>query len=485
MKKILLTILLCFSITVSAAFAQTRQQALDEIARIEKIPEMLKAAWEAGRTQTDTVIDTPYGKVSINFNLDEMIQSTYTGGNYVFNLSNWHGVQQGNEIKINNGGSWKNKTPEGMKATITHELGHYIMDKIKYTNAALGNKYRTVEDVSEIEADAFAMRYIGKSDYAVILKNDSSSQSYIDLVIKRAEEIEREERETIARLRNIANAPDTATASPPPPAQKPSINSAQALAESAIAAFGRKEYDKAIADYTQAIRIDPKFATAYSNRASAYGMKGDYDKAIADYTKAIELNPDIRDIYYNRGNAYFDKGDNDKAMADYNQAIRINPNLAPNLALAYVNRGLAYEAKGDHDRAIAIYNQAMQLHPNTAEAYGNRGIAYQKKGDHDRAMADYNQAIRINPYYAETYTMRGTVYFEKGDLDKAIVEYSQSIRINPNDPNPYKLRGMAYFQKKDLDRTIADFEAALRLAPNDNEVKNILDMVRQLKQMRQ
>jgi tetratricopeptide (TPR) repeat protein len=80
--------------------------------------------------------------------------------------------------------------------------------------------------------------------------------------------------------------------------------------------------------------------------------------------------------------------------------------------------------------------------------------------------------------------MRGTVYFEKGDMDKAIAEYSQSIRINPNDPDPYKLRGMAYFQKKDIDRTIADFEAALRLAPNDNEVKNILDMARQLKQMK-
>jgi len=44
---------------------------------------------------------------------------------------------------------------------------------------------------------------------------------------------------------------------------------------------------------------------------------------------------------------------------------------------------------------------------------------------------------------------------------------------------------MAYFQKKDIDRTIADFEAALRLNPNDGEVKNILDMARRMKQLRQ
>jgi len=83
MKKKLLTIFLYFSLAVSAAFAQTRQQALDEIARIEKVaaqmPEIVRQAWEAGRTQTDTVIDTPYGKLTIKFNLDEIIREQYTG----------------------------------------------------------------------------------------------------------------------------------------------------------------------------------------------------------------------------------------------------------------------------------------------------------------------------------------------------------------------------------------------------------------------
>jgi len=278
---------------VSSAFAQTRQQAMDEIARIEKVPEMLRQAWEAGRTQKDTVIDTPYGKVTIKFNLAEIIANMYTGDNSAFYLRNWHGSMGGSELRLNPG-SWKNKTPEGMKAVITHELGHYMMVKIRYTNIAPAGKYRTVEDLSEIDADAFAMRYIGKSDYTAVLKNDSSSQSYIDLVIKRAEEIEREEKETLARLRTIANAPE---AKPAAPAQKPSVNTAQSFAESAIAAFGRKEYDKAIADYTKAIQIDPKFASAYSNRGSAYGMKGEYDKAIADFNKAMELNPGIMYLY--------------------------------------------------------------------------------------------------------------------------------------------------------------------------------------------
>lgn len=51
------------------------------------------------------------------------------------------------------------------------------------------------------------------------------------------------------------------------------------------------EYDKAIADYTKAIEIDPRYAFAYNNRGLAWGKKGEYDKAIADYTKAKEVNP--------------------------------------------------------------------------------------------------------------------------------------------------------------------------------------------------
>jgi tetratricopeptide (TPR) repeat protein len=53
----------------------------------------------------------------------------------------------------------------------------------------------------------------------------------------------------------------------------------------------KKEYDKAIADYDEAIRLDPKYAIAFNNRGSAWLIKKEYDKAIADYDEAIRLDP--------------------------------------------------------------------------------------------------------------------------------------------------------------------------------------------------
>ena len=70
----------------------------------------------------------------------------------------------------------------------------------------------------------------------------------------------------------------------------------------------KKEYDKAIADYTEAIRLDPKYARAYNNRGDAWYGKKEYDKAIADYTEAIRLDPEIAEAYNNRGNAWYAQG---------------------------------------------------------------------------------------------------------------------------------------------------------------------------------
>jgi len=62
--------------------------------------------------------------------------------------------------------------------------------------------------------------------------------------------------------------------------------------------------DKAIADESKAIEIDPKNATAYYNRGVAYDTLGQWDKAIADYSRAIEIDPKYAKAYSNRNNAY-------------------------------------------------------------------------------------------------------------------------------------------------------------------------------------
>src|SRR6476620_4656486 len=71
---------------------------------------------------------------------------------------------------------------------------------------------------------------------------------------------------------------------------------------------------------SQLIQRTPGDATAYHNRAVAYGLAGDLDNAIADYTKVIEIAPSNASAYENRGRAYASKGDYTRAVEDETKA---------------------------------------------------------------------------------------------------------------------------------------------------------------------
>ena len=98
-------------------------------------------------------------------------------------------------------------------------------------------------------------------------------------------------------------------------------------------------------------------AVNYTNRGNAYRDKRDLDHAIADYNEAIRLDPEHIMAFNNRGVTYSYKGDLDRALADYNEAIRINPKFA----MAFGNRGSAYSDKGDLDRAIRSEEHTSEL----------------------------------------------------------------------------------------------------------------------------
>jgi tetratricopeptide (TPR) repeat protein len=261
----------------------------------------------------------------------------------------------------------------------------------------------------------------------------------------------------------------------------------------------RGDYEMAIEDFTEALTLKPNLSAAYLLRGRAFFASASYiitveenfssvgiisksgsitfsqgqayDKAIADYTEAIRLDPNSSIAYEERGNAYGGKKDYDRAIADFTQAIRLDPNNTS----AYNNRGLAYGDKGDYDRAIADFTQTIRLDPNNASAYNNRGGVYSYKGDYTQAITDYTRAIQLAPNFAIVYKNRGTMYFNKGDYTRAITDYTRAIRLDPNNVDAYIDRGDAYWIKGNRTRAYADWSKALQLDPNNTEARDNLE----------
>jgi Flp pilus assembly protein TadD len=161
----------------------------------------------------------------------------------------------------------------------------------------------------------------------------------------------------------------------------------------AYARNSKGDHDGAIADYTEAIALDPKDHSAYSNRAAIHEKKFDTDSAIADYTKAIELFSKVfpagaPGYHWARGKAYSENGDYERAIADYDKAIA----QAPSQPHFYNGRGVAHQLKGDLDRAIADYDKALALDPKDTKAAANRQLAVDKKRAQQLATAGANNA---------------------------------------------------------------------------------------------
>jgi len=107
--------------------------------------------------------------------------------------------------------------------------------------------------------------------------------------------------------------------------------------------INKGDYDKAIADLNQAIRLDPKNVDAYINRGIAYLNLGnavpwgevelhkivEYEKAIADFTQAIKLDPKNARIYYYRAVVHERRFELQDAVNDCKAALRIDPNYLP------------------------------------------------------------------------------------------------------------------------------------------------------------
>jgi tetratricopeptide (TPR) repeat protein len=143
-----------------------------------------------------------------------------------------------------------------------------------------------------------------------------------------------------------------------------------------LALVEQGKLDEAMRDYNAGIDLDPRDALAYNNRAILWREKKELDRAVADLTKAISIEPMPAsegvgggpiNLHFNRGIMFHQKGDFDRAMADYNRAIELDPKDAQ----AFYRRARLHFLHRSFDRAVSDMTQAARLDPSDSEIADN------------------------------------------------------------------------------------------------------------------
>jgi len=247
--------------------------------------------------------------------------------------------------------------------------------------------------------------------------------------------------------------------------------------------FQDDNLDEAIKNAGEVIRLTggagQEAAKAFAIRAVAYIGKRNYDRAIEDFTSVIKTIPDAR-MYLARGMTYIEKENYDQAVEDIDEAIRIEADAG-----MYLERAKARLYKKEYDKAVEDADTEIRLYSDENdeiwEAYVVRSIAHAEKGNSAQAAEDFDTAIRMENGQAKLYNTRAWIYahFLKKEFDRAIEDASQAVKLKPNEAAYYDTRGWAYLGKGDYNSAADNFSKALQLEPDLFESQEGLKKVKE------
>jgi tetratricopeptide (TPR) repeat protein len=196
----------------------------------------------------------------------------------------------------------------------------------------------------------------------------------------------------------------------------------------------RGGHTAALAEFTEAIRLNPRLAAAHANRGVANYQLGKMPEALADLDAALSLAPELVDALSWRGLIRARMGESELALADLDRAIA----LGATGALIFATRGSVLIALEDYDRALADCTEALLRGQRNAADFSNRGMAWLGKADYARASADFEEAIRLEPGEGLFFNNRGMARLKQGFYLQAQADFREAMRLTPDLPHAYK-----------------------------------------------
>ena len=241
-------------------------------------------------------------------------------------------------------------------------------------------------------------------------------------------------------------------------------------------------------------------AAGYFERGLEQAKGGDPERAIRDFSDAIRADPNFSDAYLQRGNMRFKNGNADLAIDDFREAIRVEPRNAA----AFKARGMALLYKGDEDLALEDLTRAIQIAEADATrlsvlelffARRSRAAMHARKHDSERELFDLGamidaywknpdlaDALKVNygiqgaaAVMASIYRQRANLYQQRANIDGAIADLSYALQLDPAHALAVIVeRARVQEAAGRREQAAADFKRALELNPRFEEARQAL-----------
>ena len=250
---------------------------------------------------------------------------------------------------------------------------------------------------------------------------------------------------------------------------------------------------QALKDFTALIQMQQNTAWGYFARGCTHFLLKRYSEALADLNRAVDDTDVGPWALAMRGEVYRVQGYDHQALQDFQEALRkLGPSQwvlsrlgnvqfrmgrfreavrtldqvleqDPENTSALANRALAYEMLGEFDRALEDFNRALELKPDFAWARARRGELYMLMDDDERALKDFEEALHLKPGYTWVRATRALLLALRGEVERALEELNDAVQRDPEQDWYRFYRALLYMMLKRSRDADKDLKEAIRL----------------------
>jgi tetratricopeptide (TPR) repeat protein len=279
------------------------------------------------------------------------------------------------------------------------------------------------------------------------------------------------------------------------------------LLRGAIDAQQRGDYEGAVHDYRDLLKLRPNEVEARVNLGAALVHLGEYDAAIAEYRKALPLLPEKNAVLMNLALAFYKKrdfvhareqfeslhetqpteiriatllGDTDLRLGDAPAAVQMLTPLeagnSHNMDFEYVF-GSALIQLGRQREGVSRMEKVAEA-GNSADAYMLAGMTLLPLNEFEQARRDLDAALRLNPNLPGIYTLAGTARDKTGDTKEAESAFRSALKQNADDFDANLYLGAILYKRRELGEAKIYLDKALRLQPSSSLARYEMAMLK-------
>jgi tetratricopeptide (TPR) repeat protein len=190
--------------------------------------------------------------------------------------------------------------------------------------------------------------------------------------------------------------------------------------------FQQNRFDESVRHYREAVRIQPRYDTAWCGLGATLQAQGREEEAVMVYLQALSVDPDFSSVHYALAKAYDRLGRHADAAFHFREVLR----LLPNVVSTYNDLALSLAQAGKTEEALRCYREALRQRPYQAGYHNNYGMLLMQQGRRNEAEREFREALRLQPDYANAHYQLARLLQARRVVDEADLHMQAARRIN-------------------------------------------------------